>query len=141
MTSKEKELKRIKYPHMVKQEIAIWKRFIKAYGDQFMSYKYDIHVGKGLDHLPGYTRKEQEMAIRLTQKRIDVVAVSEHKVYIIEIKERAGMSAIGQLITYKILFEKRYGEGIIKGLIIVAEGMEPDMLEVYKLMNIKLIIV
>lgn len=141
MENNDKELKRIKYPHMIKQEIVIWKRFLKSYGNRFSRFRYDVHVGRGIGQVPGFNKKLQDMAVRLTQKRIDVVAALGGETYIIEIKDRAGMSAIGQLMTYKLLYEKRYGVGRISGLIIVAEGIDPDVQEILKVLKIKIFIV
>lgn len=141
MNDNDREIRRVKYPHMIRQEIVIWKRFLKSYGDRFTRFKYDVHVGKGIREVPGFDKKLQDMAVRLTQKRIDVVAALGGETYIIEIKDRAGMSAIGQLLTYRLLYEKRFGLGRISGLIIVAEGIDPDIQEVLKIFNIKIFIV
>lgn len=141
MNTRDKELLRVKYPHMIKQEILIWKRFLKQYGNKFTGFRYDVHVGRGIREVPGFNRKLLNMAIRLTQKRIDVVAILGQETYIIEIKDRAGMSAIGQLITYKLLYERKYGIGIITGLVIVAEGVDSDVKEVLEKLRIKIFLV
>lgn len=135
------ELAKKKYPHMIKQEIVTWKRFLKAYGHNFAKYRYDVHVGRGIGQIPGFTPVLQAMATRITQKRIDVVAARGAETYIIEIKERASMAAIGQLITYRELYEKRYGHGRVTGLIIVAEHVDPDIRGVIEKFKIKLFLV
>ncbi len=141
MTEADIQIRRVKYPHMMKQEIITWKKFLKIYGHNFAKYRYDVHVGKGVGRIPGFTTILQDMAVRLTQKRIDVVAARGAETYIIEIKDRASMAAIGQLLTYRELYERRYGTGRISGLIIVAESVDPDIKGVIEKFNIKLFVV
>lgn len=135
------ELARVRYPHMIKQEVIIWKKFLKLYGYNFTKYRYDVHVGHGIGRIPGYTTILQDMAVRLTQKRIDVVAVRGGETYIIEIKERASMAAIGQVLTYRELYEQRYGLGRISGLVIAAESVDPDIKKVIEKFGIKIFVV
>ena len=135
------ELRKKRYPHMMAQEIRIWKKFLKKHGQNFTKFKYDVHVGRGVGTVPGFTPVFQKMAITLTQKRIDVVAGRGSDVWIIEIKDRAGMSAIGQLLTYRELYFKRFGFGRVTGLIVVAESTDPDVVEVLARFKIRIFIV
>lgn len=135
------ELRKKRYPHMMEQEIITWKKFLRSYGHNFAKYRYDVHVGKGVGRIPGFTPVLQDMAVRITQKRIDVLAARGPETYIIEIKDRASMAAIGQLITYRELYESRYGRGRITGLIIVAETVDPDIRGVIERFKIKLFVV
>lgn len=137
----EKETSRIKYPHMVPEEIAIWKRFLAKYGNRFDSFRYDVHVGEGVGRIPGYSKKDQDMFIRLTQKRIDVVAYKIGAAFIVEIKNRAGLSAIGQLIAYKRLYQEKYGRFSVAGLAIVAESVDQDVRHVAEAAKIQVILV
>lgn len=135
------ELHRKKYPHMMKQEVRTWKKFLKKHGNNFTKYRYDVHVGKGIGRLPGFSENQQRMAQTLTQKRIDVVAARGAELFIIEIKDRASMAAIGQLLTYRELYNKKYGYDRVSGLIVVAESTDPDISEVTARFNIRLFIV
>jgi len=137
----DREISRVKYPHMVREEIAIWKRFLTKYGNKFDRYKYDVHVGQGVGKIPGYSKKDQDMFQRLTQKRIDVVAYKGRGAFIVEIKDRAGLSAIGQLTAYKRLYQEKYGRFTVTGLAIVAESIDPDVRHVAKTMGIEVVLV
>lgn len=141
MDIKERELTRIRYPHMMKEEVEIWRDFLKKYGERFAAYRYDVHVGEGVGKLPQYDEKTQDMAIRLTQKRIDVVAYKGSDRFIIEIKDRAGMSAVGQLVVEKRLYEKKYGIDKVSGLAIVARSIDPDVRKVAEEMHIRIVLV
>lgn len=141
MDSQSQQLARVKYPHMVPEEVRIWKRFLKRYATRFTGFRYDVHVGEGVGRQPGLPTKYQNMAIRLSQKRIDVVGFRGALTYIIEIKDRAGMSAIGQLVAYKKLYENKYGKGKVTGLIIVATSADEDLKRVIPELRIQLILV
>lgn len=141
MDIRERELTRIRYPHMMREEVEIWRDFLKKYGEKFTGYRYDVHVGEGVGKLPQYDKKTQDMAVRLTQKRIDVVAYKGPDRFIVEIKDRAGMSAVGQLVVEKRLYEKKYGLGTVGGLAIVARSIDPDVRKVAEEMHIRIVLV
>lgn len=135
------EISRVKYPHMVREEIEIWKRFLRKYGSKYDRFRYDEHVGKGSGPIPGYSKKDQEMFIRLTQKRIDVVAFKRGAAFIVEIKPRAGLAAIGQLIAYKRLYQEKHGRFTVAGLAIVAESIDNDVRGVAENLGIQVVLV
>lgn len=141
MNAGERELTRIRYPHMMREEVEIWRAFLKKYGEKFTGFRYDVHVGEGVGRLPKYDKKTQDMAIRLTQKRIDVVAYRGSDIFIVEIKDRAGMSAVGQLVVEKRLYEKKYGIDKVSGLAIVARSIDNDVRKVAEEMRIQITLV
>jgi len=97
-----------KYPHMLPNEIPLWERFLSLYGKDFKNFRYDIHVGRGVDPGPDYDPKWRKLAIQLTQKRIDVVGERDGVVWIFEVKPDAGLSAIGQLLAYRALYRRDF---------------------------------
>lgn len=100
--------KRLKYPHMLGEDILIWERFIDRFPDRFDSVDYDVRVGKGITPLPELPENIKRDAKALTQKRIDVVGWLGELPTIIEVKSRVGLSALGQVLGYKILFESDF---------------------------------
>lgn len=122
-----KEIKRVRYPHMKKEEVEIWRRYLKIHGNRFDKYEYDVRVGKGSGWIPGLSEPYQTMAQTISKKRIDVVAYRNTAPYIIEIKPIADMEAIGQLKVYKTMYEEKKGKGSVKGLIIVALSVDMDI--------------
>ena len=74
-----------RFPHLLPNEERIWERFLQIYGDQFQNYRYDVRVGKGQDPGPRYEWKWRQLAIMLTQKRIDVVAERDGEIWIFEV--------------------------------------------------------
>jgi len=98
-----------KYPHMLPNEVPIWEKFLSIWGDQFTDYRYDVHVGHGEDPGPDYPDPWRSLAIKLTQKRIDAVAKRDGVLYIFEVKPDAGLSALGQLKAYRVLYRETFG--------------------------------
>jgi len=94
------------YPGLNAQSIALWQQWLKLYEPRFTSYEYNVRVGQGI-LAPAYlTQAEKDLWKKLTQKRIDVVAERPGQTWIIEIMERPGLAAVGQLIGYQHLYAK-----------------------------------
>jgi len=115
------------YPHMFPRDIAIWKRFIAKYGEEYDHFDYDIKVGEGGEPDPSWNEKIREMQETLSKKRIDVVGHKATKTEIIEVKPDASCSAIGQALAYAALYGKENpgAKHIIP--VIVTSRKIPDM--------------
>ena len=122
---------------MLPNEEKIWLRFLQIYGDQFQNYRYDVRVGKGQDPGPRYEWKWRQLAIMLTQKRIDVVAERNGDVWIFEVKPDAGLSAIGQVLSYRVLYKQHFREERPIRLAIVTTRVDDDIREVAEHYGIK----
>lgn len=88
-----------KYAHLMPKDVKIWEKFIDANPRFFSEVEYDVKVGEGRNYSlfpEGPIRSDMEY---LSKKRIDVVGFSGRDVYIIELKPKAGMSAIGQVLS------------------------------------------
>lgn len=112
-------IKRRKYPHMLPIEAELWGKFIDANPDYFDSVDYDFRVGDGMevDHIEPPNIKR--MAIMITQKRIDVVGWNDGKPTIVEVKERVGLSTLGQISGYVSLFRRDFSSlGIPEELVV-----------------------
>lgn len=97
------ELQRSSYPGLNTTSVNLWRTFLKYYEDAFAAYAYNVHVGQGIQAPAYLTPDEAALWKQLTQKRIDVVAERLGETWIIEIVERPGLAAVGQLIGYEHL--------------------------------------
>lgn len=95
-----------RYPHLINSDAYIWERFLAKFPNFFDEVAYDIHVGDGIDPGPEFEDNIRDMAINLTKRRIDVLALRKKKIWIVELKKDPGVTAIGQLVAYKLLLEK-----------------------------------
>lgn len=122
----------MKFRHMLPNEVRLWERFLQLYGDWFKNYRYDVRVGEGVDPGPGYEEEWRRLARLLTQKRIDVVAEKDGEVWIFEVKPDAGLGAIGQVLSYKVLYMKEHKDVHKVQLAIVTTRVDDDIREVCK---------
>lgn len=122
--------KRVHYAHMFEEEMVIWERYMDMYPDRFETVDYDFRVGEGMIIPEGTEENISRMARMLSQKRIDVIGWVGDSPTIIEIKNRAGLSTLGQILGYKILFEKYFPQFETPALEVVCEMISQDDLDV-----------
>ena len=92
------------YPHMKPADVHLWEKFIRANAGFFDSVDYDFPIGRGPDWLDvegDELAKKQEI---LYKKKVDVVGYIGDIVWLIEVKPQAGSNALGQILSYEILF-------------------------------------
>lgn len=133
--------KLLKYPHMKPLDVAIWERFVVKYPNLFTMVIYDYHVGEGADFLPTGTETPDGRENRLYQKKIDVLGFKVDEMSIIEVKPRADIKALGQVITYEKLLTDKIARGKTVRKMVVCEGIDSDMREVYNHNKIDVFIV
>ena len=128
---------KVKYPHMLKNDVSLWESFLKLYGDYFDVFDYDVHLGEGnpvkLPALPNIVSATKS----LTQKRIDAVGYRNDEVWIFEVKPDAGLSALGQLIGYRDLWIRERGRPDIFYQAIVTDFLGVDDKYLFELHGIK----
>lgn len=115
-----------KYPHMLPADVALWERWLDRHGDFFSAVEYDVHVGGAIERLPVWSDQLVEMASTLAAKRIDVVGHRPGEVWIIEVKPEAGTSAIGQLVSYRILYIEKFKPATEPVCCLVTDNLVPD---------------
>jgi hypothetical protein len=119
--------KRYKYPHMSPSDVAIWERFLLYYPAFLGEVAYNVRVGQGQDPGTSYEMNIREMAVKLTQYRIDVLNKKDDNYFIIELKRDPGSGTIGQLISYMDLFKIDYPELRPVFPILICNRMTPDL--------------
>lgn len=115
-----------KYPHMLTEDVGIWERFLERFGKLYSSFAYDVHVGEGLRDVEGLSAEHKFASMELLYKRIDVVGLFGAETHIIEVKPDAGISAIGQVFCYEVLYRRDFKVlGTIRK-VIVTDHLWPD---------------
>jgi hypothetical protein len=95
---------RLRYPGMLPLEIAIFKAWFARRAADYTDGEFNVRVGKGFDPGPAYGENERKAAIYSTQKRIDALLWQGPQPTILEVKYRASLLIIGQLVSYQILW-------------------------------------
>lgn len=119
--------KRYWYPHMMPGDVAIWEKFIANNPKAFDKVSYDLAVGQGASFDPTVNDETGGDINRLYQRKIDVLAVSDKRVFVIEIKPRAGSSSLGQVRAYVTLFKRDYSPVDPVTPMVLTDMIMPDM--------------
>lgn len=133
--------RRASYPHMSKADTDIWNRFIDKFPSILKVCQYDFHVGDAPPFntlMDDYTDKNQDMLYRL---RIDVVGHDDENINIIELKPSAGPSTIGQVKSYKVLYERDEEPKQPVKMVIITDVANPNMAYLCKAEGVSLIVV
>ena len=88
-----------RYAHLGPKDVKIWEKFIDNNPRFFSEVEYDVKVGEGRNYSLFPEDKIREDMEYLSKKRIDVVGFSGPDIYVVELKPKAGMSAIGQVLS------------------------------------------
>ena len=115
------------YPHLMPREIIIWEKWLELNQQRFELYEYDIRVGESIIPPPNIDANIAQMAVDLAKKRIDVLASTAGQPTIIEIKDWAGLTAVGQLLSYPLLFAREFPEAPGPAVLLIATRLTPDI--------------
>lgn len=130
---------RTRYTHLSKDDTAVWNKFIRVHPDAYAQVVYDLRVGEGDIPAPGTPPNYAEMIEKLSQKRVDVVALLPDQTHIIEVKPHASLSACGQILVYKHLFDSQFPELLPSRMLIVCYTADRDILDFCSLHSIEVI--
>ena len=125
------------FKHMLPRDAKLWQRFLFHHQDYFERFDYDVRVGDGVDIGPGFPDFAVTQAKLLTQKRIDAVGYHGTEIWVIEAKPDAGLSALGQLLGYRVLWNNQYPQQPVTYLAIVTDFLGPDEITFYEHYGIK----
>ena len=130
-----------RYVHLGRHEIRIWERYVLQEGMPEGRIEYDVHLGEGAPVKPEWPAWMAGMIKALSSKRVDVVAETRLGITIFEIKRRAGLSCLGQLLGYEALMFKHRGGWKPISLVAVCEEIEPDMMDAFEFYKVRVVMV
>lgn len=117
----------MRYPHLLKYERKIWKRYLQKYPCQYDSVTYDVHVGRGKGLSVISDPEALKMWEHLIKKRIDVIAEKNDVLYLFEVKRNASHQAIGQVLCYNKLYRRDYSYSGKISMYIITDYALPDV--------------
>jgi hypothetical protein len=115
------------YPHLLPEDIELWQDWLKLHPTRFERFEYDVLIGQGRDPGPSYQPNIRQMAITLSQRRIDALGYNAEGITIIELTVSAGLRAIGQLATYPALFHATYNPRTAVSLLLICREVQSDI--------------
>lgn len=126
------------FTRLAVRDKAIFYRYLLQGGYANAPFRFDVRVGSGIEMPASATPTELIIATALTTKRIDVLHESESETVIYEVKHYAGLSAVGQLLGYKILYAQDNPNTPPIRLVLITDKIQPDMLNFLADHNIEL---
>ena len=118
---------RFKYPGLLPREIIVLRAWLRLHEDEYDRFDYNVRIGTGFDPGPSVSQSIRDMAIANSQKRIDAVAYKSNAVTLIEVKDRAGFSAMGQLVGYLHMWQADHPDQPRPRLLLVANRLQDDI--------------
>lgn len=116
-----------RYPHLPKDEVDIWERWLAAYGDKFELIEYDVRVGSGADPPADLLEKYSNLAREMTKRRIDAVCHLPDLLIIVEVTKHISFRTIGQYLMYPILYQLTYNPDKQLSPLLVAKDFLTDL--------------
>jgi hypothetical protein len=118
---------RLRFPGMLPREVLIFRNWLGTHESEYDSFDYNARVGAGFDPGAGWDESIRAMAIANSQKRLDVVGWKGTQATLIEVKDRAGASALGQLLTYAPLWSTAHQDLPRANMRLVTNRLQPDI--------------
>ena len=117
------------YPHMLHEDNSVWTKFLQTDAQRLKEVWYDVKVGLPVFLPVGASDIERRIAAGVTRKRIDVVCHVAGGYWVVEIKPRASMLAVGQVISYVRMFNLEYAPGGQVIPVIVCDSFDEDLVD------------
>jgi len=128
-----------KYPHLRPEDVLIWERFIELYPSFFERVDYDVRCGEGRTYPPVNDENILNDLQGLSKLRIDVIGFHGNEAWVIEIKPRAGASAIGQAMCYANLYKEMCESDTNITKCVITDEAVPDIARIAASFNVKYI--
>lgn len=131
-------VERRKYPGLIPVECAIWSEFVKGHPRFFNSVEYNVRVGEGVEPVASVEEQYPGLTRTLTAKRIDAVGWSDDTPTIVEVKDAARMTALGEIVTYVELYKQTFRYAGVLPVIVVCVDVDPDLVDIFADRNVDL---
>lgn len=126
---------------MAGEDVPIWERFLDVRGGEFVGFVYDARVGLGIPAPEGTSPELVKAQFDNTAKRIDAIGVRIGEVWIIEVRQRFGLSSIGQILGYSVLAADELPGDLGRRIVIVTDNMGRDEKTITDVLGIEVIVV
>lgn len=118
----------------------VWERALQFLRPRYTALYFQVRVGGHVTFTAGLSDDMIRDALALSAHRIDVVGDARTHWELIEVKDRASLSAVGQLIGYQILWRRGPPDDRDTRLVSVAPNTTPPVSHVLSALNIEAVI-
>jgi len=119
-------------------EILVWRNWLKLHQAEFDRFDYNVRIGTGVDPGPAFPQNIRDMAIAIRSLRLDAVGWQGAAATIFEVKRRAGPENVGQLLTYRAVWESQQLSAAAPTLVLVCSDLIQHILPIVQQSNIRL---
>ena len=130
-----------RYPHMSPGEEALWDRYLAWSPRVFLKLTYDVHLGDSAPLDPAWEPWLVNLVLATSRKRVDVIGETKSEVIIYEVKERAGMNALGQLLCYEALYREEMKPRKPIRKVVITDRLPPNMAALFPQFGVEVVIV
>ena len=113
-------------------DVHLWEAFVRGNPGYFETVEYDFAVGPPPEWLDVEHDPKAAAELPLYQKKIDVLGFRANDIFIVEVKPDAGSNAIGQVMSYKILFGNDHPNEPAPRLMVITNKLQNGYLPVYQ---------
>jgi hypothetical protein len=110
---------RATYPGMQVAEILVWRAFLQANGGSYDRFDYNVSLGPGVIPPLSLVEPYRSASINASKLRIDAVGWRGGSPTLFEVERYAKPRSVGQLLTYRALWEQDFATSASPGLVLV----------------------
>ena len=125
------------FKHLLPKERLLWWKFLEHKKGEYLKFDYDIRLGRGITELNHIPPELWNMARALSKKRVDIIGYKEEAIDLIEVKVRAGLGAVGQLLAYLYFYKAQFKPSLPIHLLIVTDFLDEDTRSVCRIYGIR----
>ncbi len=125
--------------HMSPGDMPIWRIFQSKFGKGFKEFHFDVQLGTTPPAHDDTESKFKQMWKKVTSKRIDVVGVKVGEIWIMEFRPVAGMSAVGNAISYTAIWNSDPPDKRRAIPFVITDTADPDILKTAEKIGITII--
>jgi len=86
----------------------VWDEFLAKYSQHYDRIGENVPVWMDPPEFRGVLKPSKRVLVDLPSYRVDAIAGNRNYLELIEVKETGNMTAIGQLLTYRMMFMRTY---------------------------------
>lgn len=125
-----------RFPGLRQPESIILDTWQRTVAPASATFDYNVPVGQGIVPDKALPDHVKQMAVKNSQRKIDAVMSVGQARSIIEVKERAQLGSIGQLLGYQHLWEQEHPGETVPAMVLITARLSPGVLSLAARMNI-----
>lgn len=130
-TDLDRYLVQMQFRGMPAQESNITRAWLRANGLDYDRFEFNVTLGDGRPAAEGIDAATAAQHAFLSKSRADVIGYVGDRVDIVEVKDRAKATAMGQIRGYAVLWRGDHPGIPIRRLLVVARSIDPDVERIF----------